>query len=432
MNNKRIDIDINKLLLTNGHIVEPSSTTDKIGDILIKNKRIEKIGKNISADCRTIDCTDKVIVPGLMDMHTHLREPGQEYKETIITGTAAAMAGGFTAVACMPNTNPVIDSRSQVEFIKRRANGLLIDVYPIGAVTKGMNGEELTEMGDMKDAGAVGFSDDGKPIEKASILRNSLEYSKFLKTPIIDHCEDLDLSGEGMMNEGYYSTLLGLESIPSISEDVIVIRDILIAEFTQSPIHIAHVSTKGSVKIIEDAKNRGVLVTAETCPHYLLLTDKNVTSFDTNTKMKPPLRTEEDKEAVLDGLKRGVIDIITSDHAPHHFDEKDVEFNKAAFGIVGLETMVGLILTHFVNKNVFSFKNFVHMMSIKPREILNLPLVKIDENYPANLTILDLNKKWKVDKNNFRSKSRNTPYDGWEMKGKSVGVVNNGKFYLNN
>ena len=430
MSNKVIDEDIDILLLKNGHILDPKANLDKVADILIEKDTIKEIGKNISKQCKTVDCKDKTIVPGLMDMHTHLREPGYEYKETIATGAAAARAGGFTAIACMPNTNPVIDSRSYIEFIKKRAKGLLVDVYPIGSVTKGMLGEELTEMGDMVAAGAVGFSDDGLPIKNSLILRSSLEYSKIFGTPIIEHCEDLNLSGDGVMNEGYYATLLGLSAIPAISEEVMVMRDILIAEFTHSPIHIAHVSTKGSVKIIEDAKKRGVKVTAETCPHYLLLTDKNLTSFDTNMKMKPPLRTEEDKNAVIEGLSKGVIDVIASDHAPHHSDEKDIEFNKAAFGIIGLETTVGLILTHFVNKKIFSLSDFIQMMSIRPRKILNLPLISIDKNSPANITILDVNQEWKVDKNSFKSKSRNTPFEGWEMKGKSVGVINNGKYYL--
>ena len=430
MSNKVIDEDIDILLLKNGHILDPKANIDKVADILIEKDTIQEIGKNISKRGNTVDCMDKTIVPGLMDMHTHLREPGYEYKETIATGAAAARAGGFTAIACMPNTNPVIDSRSYIEFIKKRAKGLLVDVYPIGSVTKGMLGEELTEMGDMVAAGAVGFSDDGLPIKNSLILRSSLEYSKIFGTPIIEHCEDLNLSRDGVMNEGYYATLLGLSAIPAISEEVMVMRDILIAEFTHSPIHIAHVSTKGSVKIIEDAKKRGVKVTAETCPHYLLLTDKNLTSFDTNMKMKPPLRTEEDKNAVIEGLSKGVIDVIASDHAPHHSDEKDIEFNKAAFGIIGLETTVGLILTHFVNKKIFSLSDFIQMMSIRPRKILNLPLISIDKNSPANITILDVNQEWKVDKNSFKSKSRNTPFEGWEMKGKSVGVINNGKYYL--
>lgn len=431
MSYKKIDKDIDTLLLKNGRILDPLSHTDKVADVLIENHTIKTIAKNITSNCRTIDCKDKVIVPGLMDMHTHLREPGQEYKETIETGTAAAMAGGFTAVACMANTNPIIDNRGQVEFIKKKAKDFLVDVHPIGAVTKGMEGEELTEMGDMIDAGAVGFSDDGMPVKKALILRHALEYAKQFNTPIIDHCEELDLSGDGVMNEGYYSTLLGLSSIPSLSEDIMVMRDILIAEFTQSPIHIAHVSTKGSVKIIEDAKNRGVPVTAETCPHYLLMTDKDVTSFDTNTKMKPPLRSEDDKKAVIEGLKKGVIDVIVSDHAPHHSDEKDIEFDQAAFGIIGLETIVGLILTHFVDKNIITLQDFVQMMSVRPRKILNLPLIPIKENSPANVTILDLEKEWNIEKNDFKSKSRNTPFQGWKMKGKSVGVINNGKIFIN-
>lgn len=422
--------NIDKLLLKGGRVLNPVTDMDETSDMLIIDGVISRISKNISHDGRIVDCSGKVIVPGLLDMHTHLREPGQEAKETIYSGSRAAMAGGFTAVACMPNTDPVIDSRSQIEFIKKMSDDLLIDVYPIGAITKGMSGNELTEMGEMKEAGAVAFSDDGKPIERALILRSALEYAEMNKILIIDHCEDLDLSGNGVMNEGYFSTKLGMESIPSISEDIIVARDLLVAEYTGSHLHIAHVSTKGSVKLIEDAKKRGVKVTAETCPHYLLLTDEAVISFDANTKMKPPLRSDEDKQALIKGLHMGIIDVIATDHAPHLIDEKDIEYDKAAFGIIGLETAVGLILTFFVKKDIITLKHFVELFSVKPREILNLPLIKFAEGEQANLTIIDTERKWKVDKNRFLSKAVNTPFHGWDLQGDTLGVINNNQMFL--
>jgi len=419
-------------LLKGGHVIDPSQKVDQKMDILIKNGVIEDTGsteqKNFKG--KVIDCEGKVICPGLMDMHVHLREPGMEYKETIESGCGAAMAGGFTAVACMPNTHPVVDNRGQVEFILEKAENLLVDVHPIGAVTVGMEGTALTEMGDMLDAGAVGFSDDGLPVADSAMMRRALEYASLFGAPIIDHCEDLSLSGQGVMHEGIVSTICGLKGIPSISEEIMVARDILLAEFTKGPLHIAHVSTSRSVQMIREAKKRGVKITAETCPHYLVLTDEAVKNFDTHAKMKPPLRTAADRDGLMEGLKDRTIDAIATDHAPHAFHEKETEFEAAAFGIVGLETALGLMITHLVNKKVLTLYQLIEKMSLNPRKILNLEGADIQKGKKANLTILDPSMEWTVDTGRFRSKSRNSPFQGWELKGKGVGAVNNHMLFM--
>jgi dihydroorotase len=423
---------IGKLLLKGGRILDPSSRIDTVTDILLDKGKIQKIGsvdaKSFSG--KVIDCKNKFIVPGLIDMHVHLREPGREDTETIHSGCQAAMAGGFTAVCCMPNTEPPIDCRGQVEFIKERAEGLIVDVHSIAAVTVGRKGEQLTEMGELVEAGSVGFSDDGTHIKQSGILRRALEYAKMFGRPIIDHCEDPYLSEGGVMNEGFTSTVLGLPGIPSISEEIDVARDLLMAQFTGGSVHIAHVSTKRSVQLIREAKSRGVSVTAETCPHYLLLTDEAVRTFDTNTKMKPPLRDKSDQDALIEGIKDSTIDAIASDHAPHAIEEKDTEYDAAAFGIIGLETIVGLMLDRFVNKGILTLEEMIEKMATNPRKILGLPSCTIKEGANANLTIIDLGCQWKVDKNHFLSKSRNTPFDEWELKGKAIGIVNKSQLYI--
>ncbi len=426
-------IQVGRLILQGGRVLDPQVNLDKVADIHIVNGKIKKIGKvdTKSFKGQIVDCRDKIIVPGLVDMHVHLREPGREDKETIATGCRAAMAGGFTAVCCMPNTDPVIDSRSHVEFVKERAEGFLVDVHPIAAVTKGLQGEELTEMGDMIDGGAVGFSDDGWPVKQASVLRRALEYAKMFGCPIIDHCEELNLSEDGVMHEGFVSTGLGMKGIPSISEEIAVARDLLIAEYTGGPLHIAHVSTKGAVRLIREAKKRRVSVTAETCPHYLVLTDEAVRSYDTNLKMKPPLRTEDDRQALLKALQDGTLDVIASDHAPHAVEEKQTEYNTAAFGIIGLETTVGIILTHLVAEGLMTIEDTIQKMAVNPRKILHLPECSIQINHNANLTILDPRINWTVDKTVFYSKSRNTPFEGWSMQGGCFGVFNHGQLLLN-
>ncbi len=425
-------VKIGKLLLKGGRILDPANAVDTVTDLFVDKGKIQKIGSvnTQSFSGKVIDCKGKIIVPGLIDMHVHLREPGREDTETIQSGCQAAMAGGLTAVCCMPNTDPPIDCRGQVEFIKERAEGLIVDVHPIAAVTVDRKGEQLTEMGELVEAGAVGFSDDGTHVKQSGILRRALEYAKMFGRPIIDHCEDPFLSESGVMNEGFVSTILGLSGIPSISEEIDVARDLLMAQFTGGLIHIAHVSTQYSIQLIREAKSRGVSVTAETCPHYLLLTDEAVRTFDTNTKMKPPLRNKTDRDALIQGILDGTIDVIASDHAPHAIEEKDTEYDAAAFGIIGLETIVGLVLSHFVNKGILTIEQFIEKMATNPRKILGLPSCTIKDGVHANLTIIDPDCQWKVDKNHFFSKSRNTPFDGWELQGKAIGIVNKSQLYI--
>jgi len=431
-NKTMIPFPAENCLLKGGRILDPGNKLDREVDLLIEKGKIKSLETVSDKSFKgiVVDCTGKTVCPGFVDMHVHLREPGREDKETIKTGCMAAMAGGFTEVCCMPNTTPVMDSRGHVEFVKKRAEGFLVNVHPIGAITKELKGEELTEMGDMIKAGAVGFSDDGYPVTNAAVFRNALEYIRMFDLPIIEHCEQLDLSQNGVMNEGLVSTSLGLNGIPSISEYIDVARDLYLTEYTGSTIHIAHVSTKEAVSLIREAKKRGVQVTAETCPHYLVLTDEAVRGYDTNTKMKPPLRTESDRKALLKGLQDGTIDVIATDHAPHTIDDKDLEYNFAAFGIVGLETAVGLILTKIVKSKILSLTDMINRMAILPRSILHLPENGIQPGASANLTILDTGCKWKVDKTRFLSKSTNTPFDGWELEGRSTGVYNNGQLFL--
>lgn len=420
------------ILIKHTQLLDPANKINQTADILIKDGKINSIGsiKEAPKDALILEGTGKIIVPGLIDMHVHLREPGREDKETIHTGCLAATAGGFTEVCAMPNTEPALDNRGQVEFVQERARNELVLVHPIAAITKGRKGKELTEMGELVQAGVPGFSDDGSPVSNSGTFRHALEYASMFDAPIIEHAEESSLSAGGSMHEGIYSTKLGIPPIPDISESVAVARDIQIAEFTKSRLHIAHVSTGKSVQLIRDAKARGVKVTAETCPHYLVLTDEAVQSFDPNFKMNPPLRSKTDQEALIEGLIDGTLDVISTDHAPHTIDDKDCEFDLAAFGIVGLETAVGIILTYFVHKNKLTLAQVVEKMAINPRKILNLPIPAIKEGEDANLTILDPEVLWHVDKNAFFSKGKNTPFDGWPLQGKSVGVIRNLKIYV--
>jgi dihydroorotase len=420
-------------LFKGGSIFDSTTGEFYSADLLIEDGIIKKIGRigEIGANLQVIDAKDQFIVPGLIDIHVHLREPGREDKETIETGAQAAMAGGFTAVCCMPNTYPALDNRSLIEFVKKQARGLLVDVFPIGAVTKERAGKELTEMGDMLEAGAVAFSDDGDAVANAEIMRYALEYSHMLGAPIIDHCEDPFLVRGKVMNEGKVSTLLGLPGASTVAEDLIVARNIMLVEFTGGHVHIAHISSGKSVDLVRAAKSRGIKVTAEVCPHHLVLTDEAVKSFDSNLRVNPPIRTEKDAELLIEGLKDGTIDAIASDHAPHTIEDKDVEFAAAAPGMVGLETSVGLALTHLVKKKHLSLARMVEKMAIEPRRILNLPVPEIKKGQEANLTLLDATKEWKVDKTRFRSKSHNTPFHDWQLTGRSTGVFNHGQWYAN-
>jgi dihydroorotase len=425
-----------KLLLTGGRIIDPAQNIDSRLDIFLEDGKISKIGTNLSKSTKSkdsekitkiIDLTGMIIVPGLIDMHTHLREPGFEYKETIASGAGAAVAGGFTSIACMPNTSPVNDNRSITEFIRRKATETaLANVYPIGAISRNSEGSQLTEFWDLKEAGIVALSDDGKPVMNAALMRRAMEYAYSLGLPIISHCEDTNLSSNGLMNEGYYSTILGLNGIPGIAEEAMVARDILIVKFTKTSVHIAHVSTAGSVRLIRDAKERGLKVTAETAPHYFTLTDESLQSYDTNFKINPPLRSEQDVAAIKEGLSDGTIDVIACDHAPHGRTDKEVEFEYAANGISGLETSLSLSLDLIQNKTL-NWPELIAKMSLNPARILNLPKGTLEPGADADITVIDPLLKWTVDVQAFRSRGKNSPFNKREMQGKAILTIVGGE-----
>ncbi|QTA81920.1 Amidohydrolase [Desulfonema limicola] len=414
------------MLIKNGRIVDPGNM-DCISDILIENGKIKDIAPGIpeTAAEKVIDASGKIIVPGLIDMHVHFREPGQEYKETIESGCQAAARGGFTAVCTMPNTDPVNDNAQVTKFIlekAKQANG--VKVYPVAAISRGLEGKTLCEYGELKQAGAIALSDDGRPVISSQLMRRALEYANGFGLPIISHCEDIDLAGNGAMNEGETATRMGLPGIPNAVESIMVIRDIALSELTGIPVHIAHVSTAESVHAIRDAKKRGIPVTAETAPHYFTLTEKAVENYNTNAKMNPPLRTEQDRQAVRNGLADGTIDVIATDHAPHHVLEKEVEFDKAANGIVGLETSLPLGLK-LVEEGVLTMAGLIEKMSINPARILGLERgIKVGN--AADITVIDPDAVWTVNKDEFLSVSRNTPFHGWEVRGKAVLMIVDG------
>ena len=418
-----------KTLIKNGRVIDPANKIDTVLDILIENGKIIELGKSLrtpNSKLQTIDASGKIVVPGLIDMHVHLREPGYEYKETIKTGTEAALAGGFTSIACMPNTKPVNDNQSVTDFIldKARKDGV-VNVYPVGAISKGLKGEELSEIGELKSAGVVAITDDGKPVMNSELMRRAMEYASMFDLPVLSHCEDLHLSEGGVMNEGFVSTELGLKGIPNASEDATVARDIALSELTGARLHIAHVSTRGAVNLIRDAKNRGVKVTCETAPHYFTLTEKMVNGYNTNAKMNPPLRSEDDLKAIREGLKDGTIDVIATDHAPHEISEKDVEFDKAPFGIVGLETALPLALK-LVKDGIISFADAIKKLTVNPARILNLSKGTLSTGADADITVIDPEKEWQIDVTKFKSKGKNSPFHGWKVKGMVNTVIING------
>jgi dihydroorotase len=419
------------ILIKGGRIIDPSRNLDKVGNILIEKGTIKSYPedtKKLEKDSaiKVIDAGGKIVAPGLVDLHVHLREPGYEHKETIRTGCESAAAGGFTSIVCMPNTNPINDNASVTEYImlKARTEGL-VNVYPLGAITKGENGETLAQIGEMYEAGCVGVTDDGMPVMNSKVMRHAMEYVKAFGIPVISHCEDLNLSGNGVMNEGDTSTLLGLSGIPSASEDVMVSRDITLAELTGTHLHICHVSTVGSVRLIRAAKERGVRVTAEAAPHHFTLTDKAVAEYDTNAKMKPPLRSEIDRDAVREGLRDGTIDVIATDHAPHSEDEKMVEFDQAPFGIVGLETALPLSLK-LVEDSVLTLNGMIAKLTHLPSAVINIRKGALNPGDQADIVIFDPERKVKIDRERFRSKSRNTPFNGWDLKGVVLYTIVNG------
>ncbi|MBN2356251.1 dihydroorotase [candidate division KSB1 bacterium] len=421
-------IKANKVLFKNGETINIRNGERLQVDVVVLDGKIDRVGhieeKNFAG--KVLDVKDHLIVPGLMDMHVHFREPGREDEETIETGCAAAMAGGITAVCTMPNTDPPCDTQEIVRFIKKRAEAELVDVFPIACITKKREGKEISEIADLVRAGAVALSDDGNTVIDNAVMRRALEYASMYEVPVIDHCEDPALSAGGQINEGIMSTRLGLLGNPDISEAIIIARDLALAEFTGGHIHIAHLSTAKGVELVRRGKEMGIKVTCEVTPHHLALTETALSSFDTNLKMAPPLRTAMDVEALLIGLRDGTVDAIASDHAPHAIEEKDVEFDAAPFGILGLETMLGIILTRVVRTEALRLHEALYKMTMAPREVLRMPLPQIKKGEPANLTIFNPESQWKVDKKMLKSRSRNMPYDGWKLHGRVFAVCNKG------
>ena len=410
-----------RLVIKSGYVIDPSQSLDGIFDVLVEDGIIKAIDTNIDTQgAEVIHAQGKIVTPGLIDVHVHLREPGFEYKETIHTGVKAAVAGGFTAVCCMANTNPVNDNQEVTRYILKRATECgLARVYPIGAVSKQLKGEELACIGELKEAGVVALSDDGNPIVNSGFLRRALEYAKYFNLPIISHAEDRSLAPAGVMNEGKISTLLGLPGIPAISEEIMVFRDIKLAELTNWHIHIAHVSTAGSIELIRRAKEKKIKVTAETCPHYFTLTEEAAKEFNPNTKVSPPLRTAADVEAIKQALKEGIIDIIATDHAPHQALEKEVPFEQAPSGIIGLESALPISLK-LVEEGMLTWSQLVTKMSYAPAKVFNLPGGSLKPGNLADITIIDPNLSYKIDVTQFYSKGRNCPFNGWEVKGKAI------------
>lgn len=418
------------LLLRGGTLLDPRDGSTRRADVLIRDGVVADVGPDLEAGgVPVFDASGAYVSPGWMDMHVHLREPGQEHKETIETGCRAAAAGGFTAVACMPNTDPPIATRDVVEFVIERAAHTAVDVHPIGTVSKRRAGEELAELGDMAEGGAVAFSDDGSPVQHAGLMRRAIEYCAMLERPVINHMEELTLNPEGHMHEGDVATRLGVPGIPALAEEVMIARDALLAEFTGGHVHVAHISTARAVDLVRRAKERGVAVTAEVCTHHLALTDEAVeaTGYSTHTKMHPPLRTAADVEALKEGLADGTIDALCTDHAPHASFEKDDDFLAAPFGIIGLETAWGLVGRELIRPGVLTLAEAVRKLTVEPRRILHLPVPSVEVGARAELTVFDAETTWTFTEDDIFSKSRNTPFVGAELVGRPLAVYNKGR-----
>jgi dihydroorotase len=411
-----------RLLLSGGRVVDPGSGVDGALDVLLDEGKVVRVGRELRPEgAQVLDVRGLVVCPGFVDMHVHLREPGEEWKETIASGTRAAARGGFTAVACMANTSPVNDSRSVTELILTQARQRgAVRVHPVGCVTKGQRGEELAEMQDMLDAGACAFSDDGRPVASGLMMRRALEYSRIFDVPIIGHCEDPLLVDGGVMNEGPVATRLGLRGSPAVAEDVMVLRDVLLAEATGGHAHIAHLSTARAAGFVREAKRRGVRVTCEVTPHHLALTDEAVEGYDTHAKMNPPLRSEADRQGLLEALADGTVDAIATDHAPHHADEKRVEFSRAPFGVIGLETAVPVCLERLVHAGVIDLPRLVELFTVGPCRVLRLNRGRLVAGCDADVTVIDPGRRVTIDPARFASLSRNTPFAGWELRGAAV------------
>ena len=412
-----------KLLIKGGRVVDPANNRDGELDVLVEDGRVTRVGRNLPADGAEVFAVKPgwIVTPGLIDIHVHLREPGQEHKETVATGTAAAVAGGFTAVACMPNTDPVNDHPGITELILRKAEQAgLARVYPIGAVSIGSRGEQLSELGAQREAGCVAFTDDGRPVATALLMRRAMEYAGMLGVPIIDHCEEPTLKGDGVAHEGFNAARLGLRGIPGVAESIMVERGIALAELTGGAFHVAHMSARQSIRAVRDAKARGSKVTCEVAPHHFVLTDDALESpirYDTNVKMNPPLREAADRDAMLDGIADGTVDVIATDHAPHHADEKLVEFDRAPFGIVGLETCVPLVFDRLVHAGRISLKRAIELLSVNPARVLKLPGGSLADGAAADITVLAPDARVIIRAAGLKSKSKNTPFDGWSLRG---------------
>ncbi|MGI8509674.1 MAG: dihydroorotase [Gemmatimonadaceae bacterium] len=418
------------ILLTAGRVVDPSQGIDEICDVLLRDGLVTAIGRDIGRadDARVVDCGGMIVTPGFIDVHCHLREPGRSDVETIASGARAAAAGGFTAVCAMPNTDPVTDNPAAVGYVVRQGlRAGAARVYPIGAISVGQNGAALAEFGEMVDAGAVAVSDDGKPVVSAQLMRSALEYARTFDIPVIDHCEEPTLAAGGAMNEGVVSARLGLKGIPSEAEEIMVIRDILLARRTRGHVHLAHMSTKGSVELIRWGKERGIGVSAEVCPHHLSLTEEAVEGYNTNAKMNPPLRTSEDVEALREAVRDGTIDLVATDHAPHHYDEKEREFANAPNGIIGLETALAVVVTSLVVTGIVDFRTLVDRMSCAPARLFHLPGGTLKAGSPADVTVFDPARVWIVDPAEFLSKGRNTPYRGATLTGRAIHTIVGGE-----
>jgi len=425
------------IIIRNGRIIDPANKRDEIGDLVIVNGRVadrsairdyRESGSDQSA-IDEIDATGLIVAPGLIDIHVHLREPGFGHKETIASGAQAAAAGGFTTVVCMPNTSPAADNPATIAWIKDRAAEVApVKVLPAGALSKNLGGEELAPLGSLAQAGVVAFTDDGHCVQNHELMRRAVEYAGMLGLPVLDHCQDYNLVGNGLVHEGYWSTLLGLPGWPAAGEEVIVMRDVLLAELCQHPIHCQHVSCAGSVKLIREARARGVKISGEVCPHHIALTDEAIQNFDTNYKMNPPLRAPADVEALMEGIADGTLSILCSDHAPHAGFEKEVEFDAAPFGIVGLETELGIFLDLLVHKNkVIDISRLIEMYTVEPAALLKIDAGTLSTGAPGDVTLIHPNLEWTVKVDDFQSASRNSPFDGWKLKGRAVRTIVNGK-----
>ena len=409
-----------RLLVKGGRVIDPANNIDEIADVLVIDGKIAAIGKELSPDGNedVVDAEGKIVCPGFIDIHVHLRDPGYEYKEDIITGSKAAAVGGFTTVCCMPNTDPVVDEGIVAEYILRKSKEAgLVNVLPVGSITKNLEGEGLSEMAELAQAGCVGFSDDGKPVVKSDLMRHAMDYARMLNLPILSHCEDLALSRNGLMHEGYYSTLYGLQGIPAAAEEIMVARDVRLAGITRARLHVCHVSTEGSLRIIEQAKAAGISVTCEVTPHHLTLTDEMVGDYDTDTKVNPPLRSEHDVKALVDAVASGLVDCIATDHAPQNIESKDCEYANASFGISGLETAVAVIMDRLVHPGLLRITDMVRLFTVGPGRILGLDSGTLTPGSKADITIIDPDAKRRVDPSTFYSKGKNTPFKGMELCG---------------